>query len=270
MTMNLPHLRRSARPPMQLALAAALTLCTLTAWAETPAPARKVIVSGLVPDEASRASILARVREIYGAEMVTDRLEVGGVVPPPNWTANITKALSPELKQVRSGELQVSGTRIAIRGTVANEALRQKIPSDIATALNPTYTIDNALGVTGNGQTVLDDTLSGRVVEFEIGSATITPIGVGILDEMAAAIAALGNPRVQIIGHTDSSGDRLANIGLSLARANAVRDYLMRKGVPADHLNALGAGPDRPVTANTTAEGRAKNRRIEFRLLDSV
>lgn len=266
------HRFRLASTHALLAPLAAAAIVALPQWAaaELIDPGRKVIASGLVPDEASRAAILGRLREIYGPEMVTDRLEVGGVVPPANWTANITKALSAELKQVHDGELRVIGTRIAIRGMVANEALRQKIPSEMATALNPTYSIDNALGIMGSAQNVLDDTLSGRVIEFESGSTNITPTGVGILDEMAAAIAALGSPRVQLIGHTDSSGERLANIGLSLARATAVREYLIRRGVPGDRLSALGAGPDRPVTTNATPEGRAKNRRIEFRLIGSV
>jgi len=229
--------------------------------------AAKVVASGTVPDEASRAAILGKLRDLYGAANVVDRLEVGGVVPPPNWTEYMTKLLNPNLKQVRKGQMQVNGTQIALKGNVANEAMRQQVVSDMATALNPTYTVDNGLVVAGgSAQTVLDKTLSNRVVEFESGSATLTPVGQKILDEMAAAIKQIGTPKVQVIGHTDSSGNRLANIGLSLARANTVRAYLIDKGIPAESLSAVGSGPDHPVNSNDTAEGRAKNRRIEFRL----
>ncbi len=227
----------------------------------------KVIASGSVPDEASRATILAKLRELYGAQNVVDRLEIGGVVPPPNWSENMAKILTPNLKQVRKGQLQVSGTQIAIKGQVANEALRQQVVSNIATSLNPTYSIDNGL-VAGGGeaQGLLDKTLSNRVVEFESGSATLTPAGRAILDEMATAIKQIGTPKVQLIGHTDSQGNHQANVALSLARASSVRNYLIDKGIPADSLSAAGSGPDQPVAANDTAEGRAKNRRIEFRL----
>ncbi len=229
--------------------------------------AAKVVASGTVPDEASRAAILGKLRDLYGAANVVDRLEVGGVVPPPNWTEYMTKLLNPNLKQVRKGQMQVNGTQIALKGNVTNEAMRQQVVSDMATALNPTYTVDNGLVVAGgSAQTVLDKTLSNRVVEFESGSATLTPVGQKILDEMAAAIKQIGTPKVQVIGHTDSSGNRLANIGLSLARANTVRAYLIDKGIPAESLSAVGSGPDHPVNSNDTAEGRAKNRRIEFRL----
>lgn len=227
----------------------------------------KVIASGTVPDEAARAAILAKLRELYGAQNVLDRLEVGGVVPPPNWSDNMTKILTPNLKQVHKGQLQISGTQIAIKGNVSNEALRQQVVSNMATALNPTYSIDNGLvAAGGEAQNILDKTLSNRVVEFESGSATLTLAGRAILDEMGAAIKQLGNPKVQLIGHTDSQGNRQANVALSLARAGTVRNYLVEKGIPAEALAASGSGPDQPVASNDTLEGRAKNRRIEFRL----
>ena len=231
--------------------------------------AGKVIVAGKVPDEASRAAVLGKLRELYGAANVIDRLEVGGVVPPPNWSEYMGKLIGPNLKQVHRGQLHVYGTQVAIRGNVANEALRQQVVSDMATALNPTYSIDNALVVNaGEAQSVLDDALSNRVVEFESGSATLTPKGVAILDEMVGAIRKIGAPRLQVVGHTDSSGSRLANVGLSLARAETVRNYLIEMGISAESLNAVGSGPDHPVATNDSADGRAKNRRIEFRLVN--
>ena len=148
-----------------------------------------MVASGTVPDEAARAAILTRLRELYGAQNVVDRLEVGGVVPPPNWSENMAKILTPNLKQVHKGQLQVNGTQIAIKGQVGNEALRQQVVSTLATSLNPTYSIDNGLvAAGGEAQSLLDKTLSNRVVEFESGSATLTPAGRTILDEMAAVI----------------------------------------------------------------------------------
>ena len=248
-------------------LAALLLHLGLPAVAQPqPDEAGKLIAAGTVPDEAARAAILGKLRELYGAANVVDRLEVGGVVPPPNWADNMTRLLSERLRQVHGGRLQVSGTRIALQGNVANEALRQQVVSEMAGALNPTYTIDNALVVGGGGQGVLDKTLANRVVEFETASARLTPAGSRILDEMAEAIKRIGTPRLQLIGHTDGNGKREANLELSLARANSVRNYLIEKGIPADSLAASGAGPDRPLGSNDTAEGRARNRRIEFRL----
>lgn len=246
----------------------------LSVHAQTPpAPAAdeaagKVVVSGTVPDEAARAALLGKVRDLYGAANVVDRLEVGGVVPPPNWTDNVGKLLTANLKQVHKGRLQITGTQVAVKGNVGNEAQRQQVVSEMATALNQTYTIDNGLIVAGSAQGNLDKVLANRVVEFETASAKLTAAGRGILDEMSEAIKKLGNPKVQLIGHTDSDGNRAANVALSLERANSVRDYLVGKGIPAASLTTSGVGPDRPATSNATPEGRAKNRRIEFHLLN--
>jgi|GEM_PF-5973074 len=68
----------------------------------------------------------------------------------------------------------------------------------------------------------------------------------------------------EISGHTDNVGDAAANQKLSEERANAVRNYLVGKGVPADSLTAVGYGQDKPAYDNNTEEGRSKNRRIEF------
>ena len=93
------------------------------------------------------------------------------------------------------------------------------------------------------------------------------PQGVELLDELAGIIRTLDASRIQIIGHTDSSGERLANVALSLARADAVRTYLIRQGIAAERLGTLGAGPDRPLADNATEAGRARNRRIELRVV---
>ena len=159
------------------------------------------------------------------------------------------------------------GKQVTLKGEVANEALRQQIASEIATALNPTYTIDNALIVRPRAQDILDDALADRTIEFLVGSTELSAAGIRVLDEMAAAIDKLDHPEVQIVGHTDDSGNRMENVALSLQRANAVRDYLAAKGIDPQRITALGAGPDKPVTTNATAEGRARNRRIEFHIL---
>ncbi|NMF90408.1 OmpA family protein [Aromatoleum petrolei] len=227
-----------------------------------------VHVTGTVPDESARVAIISRLRELYGAEKVVDRLDSGGVVAPPGWSGHVVKTLGNGIRDVRQGQLEVNGTQVTITGNVANETRRQQVASEIATVLNPTYTVNNGLRVPAGAQALLDQTLADRVVEFESGSAILTPTGVAILDEMAAAIARLDRPRVDIIGHTDSTGNRATNIALSLARADTVKDYLTAKGIPAAGLSARGAGPDRPVTPNDTPEGRARNRRIEFRLAE--
>ena len=84
---------------------------------------------------------------------------------------------------------------------------------------------------------------------------------------MAVALNKVQDKNVKIIGHTDSSGDAKKNEQLSLARAEAVKTYLIGKSIVAGRLSTAGLGSEKPVADNTTAEGRKKNRRIEFEVL---
>ncbi|RZK99147.1 MAG: OmpA family protein [Rubrivivax sp.] len=251
-----------------------LTLWCLVGSAQAPSPStgaqvlgpNQVVVAGTVPDEATRVQVLSRLRELYGADRVVDQLALGAVVAPPQWSQHLQKVLSPSLKQVSRGQLNVQGNIIDLKGEVSNEAVRQQVASDMASSLNPTYTVRNGLRVAAQEQNLVDQTLGNRIVEFEAGSAVLRPAGTGILDEMALALSRLKGKKVEVIGHTDAQGGRVANVALSLARAQAVKAYLVGKGLVAESIGTTGLGPDRPVASNATDEGRARNRRIEFRV----
>jgi len=248
-------------------LASALLCLTLaSAFAQTSTTPNQVVVAGTVPDEATRNAILAKVREVYGAERVVDQLGVGSVVAPPNWSGNVQKLVVPQLKLVSRGQLAINGNNIELKGEVANESQRQQLAADMATSLNSTYVVRNALRVAAQEQTAVDATLANRIIEFEAGSSVLRPAGRSILDEIATTLLKLGSKKVEVIGHTDAQGARDTNVVLSLARADAVRSYLASKGVAPSLITTSGSGPDRPVAANDTPEGRARNRRIEFRI----
>jgi OOP family OmpA-OmpF porin len=226
----------------------------------------QVLAAGTLPDEASKAAVLAKLREVYGADKVVDQISIDKVSTPANWNGYVQKLITPDLKQISRGQLKIDGSTVSLRGEVSNEAVRQRIASNVATSLNPTYTVNNGLRVSAADQGVLDSALANRIVEFESGKAELTPAGRAILDEMAVALRKLNNRKVEIIGHTDSAGLRATNQGLSQARAEAVKAYLSSHGINGDLLSASGQGPDRPVASNDTPEGRARNRRIEFRM----
>jgi outer membrane protein OmpA-like peptidoglycan-associated protein len=108
-------------------------------------------------------------------------------------------------------------------------------------------------------------------IYFEFGKADIQAQSYGILDEVARVLNE--NPevgRIRIEGHTDDKGSDSFNLTLSQARTDSVRKYLINKGVPADRLDAVGYGETRPIADNATPEGREKNRRVEFVLIDQA
>ena len=105
-------------------------------------------------------------------------------------------------------------------------------------------------------------------VNFETGKSTLTPESETILNGVAESLVANDTIRVEVVGHTDNTGSMALNRRLSRERAEAVRQYLVSKGVAEDRLRSRGAGPDQPVASNRTAEGRAQNRRVELRRLN--
>ena len=101
-------------------------------------------------------------------------------------------------------------------------------------------------------------------VLFEVDRAELKPGATLKLDELAAVLKRNESAEVDIEGHTDSTGTRAYNLELSQRRAEAVRDYLISRGVPAERVSARGLGPDYPVASNTDQAGRTQNRRVDI------
>lgn len=106
-------------------------------------------------------------------------------------------------------------------------------------------------------------TLSGGVL-FATGKSVLLPGAQASLNQVADALKAQAEHHFTVEGHTDNQGTASVNAELSNRRANAVRDYLIARGVSADAISAQGLGPNRPIADNKTVEGRAMNRRVEI------
>ena len=103
-----------------------------------------------------------------------------------------------------------------------------------------------------------------RGVIFDFNSANLTPPSLMILDSVADILTKRPNVNIEVRGYTDSRGADNYNLGLSQRRAEAVRDYLIEKGAPAQRLTAVGFGEADPIADNTSEEGRALNRRVSL------
>jgi len=230
-------------------------------WAEP------VVIEGVVPNEASKQAILMRMQSVYGANQVIDKIQVRPVAAPNGWSDSVARVITPELKKVRQGQLRVRGTQIELNGKVSHPNDIQSTTANFQMLIQQPYRFNAQLSVNQAEQKIIDDALKNRIVEFESGSAVLTAAGRQILEEMAVALHKVGGKKVKIIGHTDSSGDGNKNFLLSQERAMAVRNYLIAKNIKAENLSTEGMGSSKPVADNTTAEGRKKNRRIEFEVL---
>jgi OmpA-OmpF porin, OOP family len=114
---------------------------------------------------------------------------------------------------------------------------------------------------------IVAQTMVLRGVNFENDAAVLTADARSILDGVADSLKAQPSVRVEIGGHTDSIGNDSYNHMLSQERAESVRQYLISRGVSGDRLVAMGYGEFKPLASNETTDGRAQNRRVEFKLL---
>jgi outer membrane protein OmpA-like peptidoglycan-associated protein len=106
-------------------------------------------------------------------------------------------------------------------------------------------------------------TLSGAIL-FDTGKTGLRPGAKTTLTKIAKELKTSNDLKITVEGHTDNMGGPLKNQQLSEKRAQAVRDYLVREGVPADRVTAVGKGESEPVASNKTSAGRLQNRRVEL------
>lgn len=105
-------------------------------------------------------------------------------------------------------------------------------------------------------------------LEFDGGSAAIKPDMHSDLDKVVYFLADHPNMRIKISGHTDSDGNEDANLKLSQARADAIKDYIVKKGkISPSRIDAIGYGSTRPIVPESTPEDKKLNRRVEFEIL---
>jgi len=108
--------------------------------------------------------------------------------------------------------------------------------------------------------------LSTQKIYFKLNLADIKPESYDLLDELVLIAKGCLDDKIVIKGYTDSDGSEKYNKNLSFKRANSVKNYLIEKNILASRLEAVGYGELNPIADNNTAEGRQKNRRIEFNI----
>ena len=148
-----------------------------------------------------------------------------------------------------------------VKDSSTAEARNVKLSTDAAARLAADQKSRDAslIIVLEKGKTVV---LNG--VTFETNKATLKDESETILTRAYNAMVANPSVRVEISGHTDNIGSEQANQTLSLKRAQAVRNWLVQKGIASNRMKTVGKGEDEPIATNDTIAGRAENRRIEF------
>lgn len=106
-----------------------------------------------------------------------------------------------------------------------------------------------------------------KTILFDTGKSTLKTETVSVFVDIIKILNEYPNAKFTVEGHTDSVGSAKLNQSLSEKRANSVRDFLIKEGIAADRLTAIGYGEDKPIATNNTRAGRAQNRRTEINLV---
>ncbi len=120
------------------------------------------------------------------------------------------------------------------------------------------------VSVTRNGNNIVLNMPNN--VTFDSSSSSLKPAGANTLTGVAMVLKEYPKTAVNVAGYTDSTGGRPLNMTLSQQRADSVASSLITQGVAANRIRTVGMGPDNPIASNSTAEGKAQNRRVEITL----
>jgi len=247
-------------------------------WMRMELAGGAVFLGGQVPDPASQRVIETYAAARFGSGGVRSSLTVASAAAPAGWQAAAMVALDI-LGEVDRGSAEIAEGRIAVQGNVPGPAsagrlhrlLAGEAPSGYETETEFRIDLPALAAATpknpGRCAAELGATVAAEPVEFAPGSAVIEASSRPALDRLGAIFARCAGGRFEIAGHTDDRGSEELNLRLSQARADAVLDALITRGVPLGRLAAVGYGETQPVAPNDSESGRARNRRIEFRVI---
>ncbi len=236
-----------------------------------------LVLRGADPSEAWRDRLVSSAQALWGANRVTDRLTVDAAANLGADDRDFGGILRTLHARGDGGldttlEVHADGERLIVTGEVLSELARERILGALAVAMPDVELVDRLTvrPPSSDAETLqasLDAQMTGKIVEFETNSDRLTTRGRTVLDELTTIFTA--NPgRVEISGHTDSTGNPAFNLDLSKRRAASARRYLVDKGLDNNRFTTVGHGASRPIADNATAEGRQRNRRTAFRALE--
>ncbi|HEY4203947.1 MAG TPA: OmpA family protein [Xanthobacteraceae bacterium] len=227
-------------------------------------------LTGYVPDNAVHAALVAAAQRKFFDEKVVDNLKAS-IGAPKGFSDAVVRALGA-LSRLSTGSLVVSDREVKLSGDALYDGAANQIRTRLPKELPEGWTAKAEVSVKPAAapvdasvcQRLFTEVLSKGTIQFDTGSATINADSAGLLDRLAEIALRCPTASIEVNGHTDGDGDDAANQALSEKRAQAVVDFMVKAGLPADRFKATGFGSSQPVADNSTDEGKAKNRRIDF------
>jgi OOP family OmpA-OmpF porin len=208
--------------------------------------------SGKVGFDGSKWFVEGLGKAASSADRVSEYLATSGV----DWSININDPIEPVV--VAQAEVPATGPSQPAATTPAEQPVATTAEQPAATAPAATSTQSEI----ARCQSALGEVSAQNAILFRSGAAILADSAMPILTSVAAILGSCPDVAIDVAGHTDSDGEASANLALSVARAEAVINALINLGVAPERLYALGFGESQPIAANTSAAGKAQNRRI--------
>ncbi len=239
-----------------------------------------------VGDEALQTTVMSALSNAFGAEADKCRADIDDSFATDMPAAAQLSSILSIFQNVADASMIIKGDQIIVNAPDA-DVLDQLVADLQAAAPGMTVIaegpldlqgeIDNSLVASEAAISSLGENpdprdvaraLSLQVINFELDKALIPDVNKPYLDRAAEIIMQVPDMELMIIGHTDAQASNPYNMQLSQDRANAVKEYLVSKGVDGSKLSTKGMGETDPVATNATEQGRFRNRRIEFSVYD--
>ena len=236
-----------------------------------------LIINGNLSSEDEKSLALRRITNLFGSVGLNDEITVDDAVSEADWLSGLLDTIS-DLQDIDNLGVSVNSDQIILSGDVRDEDESSNLTAEVRRIVGADLSVVNNFTIADDSPTIANEleeiarlntdleSLDLSSIRFERGSTQLTEDARAVLDQVAVVLAKYERQIIEIAGHTDSSGDAFRNLELSKQRADAVREYLIEQNIPAKRLRSIGYGETKPIGDNATAEGRAKNRRIEFNL----
>ncbi|MBL4751823.1 MAG: OmpA family protein [Amylibacter sp.] len=246
----------------------------------TKSPEGLVQMRGRLPDQLRKDTVSAYAASLFGKDNIYNQTRIVENLPD-GWTVRSMAGLEA-LSHMRNGSMVVLPEEVILKGRSAKEDISSIISRIFATRVgtNANYTVDvkfdenlvakpvKDLGISEQDcEKLITAVLGASKINFAPSSASIEAASLGIIDSIAEILIECPDAYFEISGHTDSQGSEGTNATLSQGRADAVLGALLNRRVLTAKMVSKGYGETMPIADNSTEEGRAQNRRIEFKLI---
>ncbi|MEO8669141.1 MAG: OmpA family protein [Bauldia sp.] len=229
-----------------------------------------VVLEGHAPSEDDHTAILAAARRKFGGVEIVDRLAYAGGAPD-GYVRAATAAMQA-VSRLAAGRGELVDSELTISGGAYDPAAEDEVATAAAEALPKGFAATAIIRALQPAQAVspercrdlLGVELQAGRIDFDDDKSEIADRSFGMLDRVAAVLQRCPEANISIAAHTDSDGSTSRNRDLSQARATAIVEYLVGAGVRRERLAGTGFGESKPIADNSTEDGKARNRRIEF------